>query len=110
VSEEEKMTTTAAACTYACNASTSAQEVAEFKTREAAPYTAYLSSDGKRITTWTGETLGAIISTGTPIKSRGWDTNTHTPFRARCIDGRVYFGRHNGGGVYLRMRPLKKQA
>jgi hypothetical protein len=89
------------------NQETSKQEVANFLTREAGPYTAYVSSDGKRITTWMGETLATITSTGTPFKTGGWLSSTLTPFRAKGIDGRMYFGRFHGPGVYVKMRPAK---
>ena len=89
------------------NLETSKREVADFLAREAGPYTAYVSDDGKRITTWMGETLATITSTGTPFKITGWMSSTLTPFRAKGIDGRMYFGRFHGPGIYVRMRPSK---
>lgn len=89
------------------NRETSAREVRDFKARtEPVPYTAYLSSDGKRITTWMGETLATIASVGKPAQAFG-NRDKLTPFRAIGIDGRVYYGRHNGPSMSLVMRPLK---
>lgn len=88
------------------NQLTSQREVHDFKSRaEHTPYTAYLSSDGARITTWMGDTLATVTSTGKPYRSNFG--NLSTPFRAKGIDGRMYFGRHNGPGMYLRLRPAK---
>ena len=60
-----------------------------------------------RITTWTGETLATVIS----IKSRPGRhmTETRGSFWARGIDGRLYYGTHNGEGMYCRMHLSKRQ-
>lgn len=87
------------------NRETSAREVEAFKTREAGPYTAYLSGDGKYITTWMGDKLAEVTSVGATYRTNFG--NKVTPFRARGIDGRTYHGRHNGGNMHLRMRPTK---
>jgi hypothetical protein len=72
------------------------------------PYFAYLSSDGKRVTTFTGDTLATLVHVGKTW--RGPSGNKWTAFRAAGIDGRIWHGRHNGPGMYLRMRPsLQKQ-
>jgi len=89
------------------NQETSANEVAAFRTREVGPYLGYVSADGKRITTWMGETLAIITSVGVPFKTSGWMSTTLTPFRAKGIDGRWYFGRFHGPNIYVRMRPAK---
>lgn len=88
------------------NRDTSDREVREFKTREPGPYTAYLSSNGKHITTWMGDVLATITSVGKPARAFR-NREKLTPFRARGIDGRTYYGRHNGPGMHLRMRPAK---
>lgn len=75
-----------------------------------ASYTAYLSSDGARLTTWTGDTLAEVIF----IKSRkparrGYMSDVAGSLRAVGIDGRAYYARHNGPGMYCRMRLCKVQ-
>ena len=74
----------------------SACEVIEFLANPlplAQTYTAYMSADCKRVTTFTGETLAHSVR---PTGPRG--------FRAIGIDGRDYHGRYNGPGMWLRLR------
>jgi hypothetical protein len=91
------------------NARTSAREVAAFKARKRPhlKYSAYLTCDADgthRITTWTGETLATVIAINSRRDTRSYVTNTRGSFWARGIDGRLYFGTHNGAGMYCRMR------
>ncbi|MDE2097483.1 MAG: hypothetical protein KGL39_09580 [Patescibacteria group bacterium] len=74
-----------------------------------ATYTAYLSADKARITTFTGETLAYVTGIHSRKDYRAWLTNERGSFWAEGIDGRVYYGRHNGAGVYCRMRLAKHQ-
>lgn len=79
-------------------------------------YTAYLTrtpvTDATprqyRITTWMGETLAEVTSI-TTRRARGWMTDECGSFWARGIDGRIYYGTHNGSGMYCRMRLSKRQ-
>lgn len=87
------------------NQETSKREVSEFTKGEALVWVAYLSSDGKRVTTWMGETLATITSMGKPYRSNLG--SVCTPFRAKGIDGREHYGRHNGPGMHLRLRAAK---
>jgi hypothetical protein len=97
------MSTIDQALTDERNRETSRQEVAAFRVRSVGPYTAYLSSDSKRITTWIGETLATVISTRKPYRAFG--RVLVTPFSAIGIDGRKYHGTHNGAGMHLTIRP-----
>ena len=70
-------------------------------------YVAYLTLNrdgGYSITTWTGETLATVTSIKSRPNRRGFTTDTRGSFWARGIDGRLYFGTHNGAGMYCRMR------
>ena len=111
----------------ACNARISRGEVEAFKARTATgSYTAYLTKDENfcqqpgpamamgvttryRITTWMGDTLADVISIKSHRVHRGYLTDTRGSFWARGIDGRIYHGRHNGAGIYCRMRLAKAQ-
>lgn len=101
------------------NEDRSRAEVIEFKLQPlpyGESYVAYLKRDmtdgrvtGVRVTTWTGETLANVTSLNS---SRVWNsiyTDTRGSFWAKGIDGRVYYGRHNGEGMYCRMRLAKHQ-
>lgn len=68
-----------------------------------AKYHAYLSSDGKRITTWTGETLAEVTRITRYRVTNSPYTNERGTFRAEAIDGRTYTGRHNGPGMHCTM-------
>jgi hypothetical protein len=71
-------------------------------------YTAYLSSDSPRIVTWMGDTLATV----TWIKYREAAYGRCSgggSFWARGIDGRIYYGTHNGRGMYCRMRLARHQ-
>lgn len=87
----------------AMNAETSKREVAAFCSQAPDRWMVYLSSDGKRLTTWVGDTLAFITSTGRV--QRGFYHSTFTHFRAIGINGAWYYGRHNGPNMYARMRP-----
>lgn len=84
-------------------------------------YTAYLTRDrdasndlgsprptGMRITTFTGDTL-AHVTRYSARKVRGVLSDVRGSFWACGIDGRTYYGRHNGPGVYCTMRLAKGQ-
>lgn len=88
------------------NAEISRGEVYRFMDARPSKKNGYLSMDGKRITTYTGETLASVTYTGTTFT--GNMGNEWTPFRATGINGRQYFGRHNGPGMCLTMRAIKR--
>jgi hypothetical protein len=74
-----------------------------------------IGADGRAVTryivtTWTGEKLAEVVSYDVTRKVRtSWLTNERGSFWARGIDGRLYHGRHNGPGLYCRMRLAKNQ-
>jgi hypothetical protein len=71
-------------------------------------YCAYLSVDKRTITTFMGGKLADVLTIkNNPVRNSPY-TNERGSFWARCIDGRLYYGRHNGAGMYCLMRPSKK--
>lgn len=97
----------------AFNRAQSAKEVERFRSQPiTASYPAYLTRDASgsyRITTWMGDTLATVTHIRTRPVRGSWLTNERGSFWARGIDGRTYHGRHNGAGVYCRIRPAKHQ-
>jgi len=98
--------------TDARNAAISAEQVRGFKARERDVEFAYLSSDGKKITTWTGDELGVIVSQKT-ARVGFPEMNGRRPVRyfvtVRGIDGRVWCGTGPGPGMYVRLRVSARQ-
>ena len=108
------------------NAATSAREVEKFRTHGApfgVSYIAYLSRsdsymqshpikirDVWTITTWTGDKLADVIAIKNRRERRGYTTSVRGSFWARGIDGRLYYGTHNGECMYCRMRLAKDQS
>jgi hypothetical protein len=99
------------------NEEISALEVYNFLTMPPSEsYAAYLGKDPKNpgryvITTFTGDRLATVtryVSRSAPFNS--WLSDVRGSFWALGIDGRSYHGRHNGPGIYCRMRPAKHQA
>jgi hypothetical protein len=74
-------------------------------------YTAYLSENAAdpRIVTWVGDTLAVVTKITRRRGTGSWVTNERGSFWARGIDGRIYYGRHNGSGLWVRMRLAKVQ-
>lgn len=89
------------------NEERSAEEVKAFKVSEPVPHVCYLSSDGKHLTTWMGDKLATITSVGRA--QRGFNGASLISFHAIGINGAWYHGKHNGPGMSLRIRPMKKQ-
>lgn len=73
------------------------------------PFTAYLSGDGQRITTWTGGELMRITSSR-PCKptrdSFTHDVKSYRSVRARDVHGNDWSGR-GSPGILINMRPVK---
>lgn len=61
---------------------------------------AYLASDGKHITTWAGEVLANVVGVG--------ETRRLTCWQARTPDGRMFYGRCGGRGMYTTVRGYKR--
>ncbi len=101
------------------NEERSRAEVIEFKLKplqRGEPYSAYLSHiegpdlspNTYRITTWTGETLAVVTAMKSRRVRNSSLTDTRGTFKAKGIDGRTYYGTHNGTGMYCRMRLKSK--
>jgi hypothetical protein len=89
------------------NEEQSRAEVIEFLNRQRQPgvsYIAYLSSDRKNLTTWTGDILATINWIRWRRVRDSAFTDERGRFHARGIDGRDYYGSHNGPAVYCRLR------
>lgn len=79
-------------------------KVEQYRLRRDRPdsFGAYLSSDGKRVTVWTGETLGFVM--GTVRKDRGRE-NYRFSFR---MNGRDYYCMGGGTGMYCGCKAYKR--
>lgn len=65
---------------------------------------AYLSSDGRKITDWKGNTLATVTA--------NWDIVNNFAGKLTCIrattnNGRKLYGKGPGKGMYIRLRPCK---
>lgn len=69
-----------------------------------ARYIAYLSSDKKRIVTWMGDTIAVVTSMRSRKVRDSYVTDDRGSFWAKGINGVVYYGTHNGAGMFCRMR------
>jgi len=69
---------------------------------------AYVSSDGKHITTWTGDVLGTCYL-GAGWRSRSWVDSRQYQATA-WINGREFTGRTFGAGMYIGLRETASSA
>jgi hypothetical protein len=69
-------------------------------------FTAYVSSDGKSITTWMGDILGNITYTRQDSRRRSWHNDKMRTVYA-TIWGRRYYGRNSGNGMVINLRRMK---
>ena len=85
---------------------TSSIEVYEFKNKKnKGKYTAYMSSDRKKLGTWTGEKLADITYLGNEYST---GVGTRQNFRAKGIDGRNWSGTFFvSSGDYVNMKVVK---
>jgi hypothetical protein len=87
------------------NDETSAIEVYEFVRDVPASYFAYVSTKTGKLTTWTGDELGAITF------GSEWRDNfggTRQAIRVKAINGRTYSGTYfKSAGDYARLRIVK---
>lgn len=65
---------------------------------------AYLSGDCKRITDWKGNTLAKV--TWSSEIMHNWARKLMC-INATTNNGRKLYGRGSGGGIYIRLRPVK---
>jgi hypothetical protein len=72
---------------------------------ESGKLSAYLSGDGRTITTWPGLPIAAVDYTA--VRDFGYCRN-QTAVWATLPDGRRVFGRGPGKGMFLRLRLIKE--
>lgn len=92
---------------HICYACADAQQREELKDRE--PFSAYLSSDGKTITTWTGGKLMDIAQSWpcTLTRNSHWHSaKSYRSIRAVDVHGAKWYGR-GSAGVCITLRPMK---
>lgn len=73
------------------------------------PFSAYVSGDGKRITTWTGGTLMTVTQSWPCQLIRASFTHSKSSYkciRARDVHGALWYGR-GSAGVRINLRPCK---
>lgn len=66
---------------------------------------AYISSDGKEVTTWPGIKLMKVTYNGTA--RTGFYGSTIHYIRAVAPNGREYYGKNGGNGMWIKMKPRK---
>ena len=86
----------------------SQKEVRDFLSGDPRKYMAYVSGDGKYITTWMGDEL-AQITRSTVSKRRGFYGASFTMLHVRARDarGRWWSGSGPGRNMYIRLRRVK---
>lgn len=94
------------------NRRTSAREVKMFLRKRPDRWFVYYSDDKKRVTTWTGETIGLINSVGKPYQpgcTRGrCERSRIFHVRVKAITGDIYNGTCvEDTGTYCRLRKAK---
>lgn len=89
------------------NEETSAIEVYEFATNPPDKYFLYVDLPKQVVTTWTGELLGKIMSTGKTHRSNLGDVRV--PIRIKAINGKEYHGTfYKSAGDYARIEMYKE--
>jgi len=68
------------------------------------PFTAYISSDGARLTTWSGGTLGHVISHSSHCNN--WGARIHC-YSVRDVHGAYWHGRSSGPDMCISVRPSR---
>lgn len=66
---------------------------------------AYVSTDGKQVTTWPGNALMRVTYNGTA--RTGFYGSTIHYIRAVAPNGREYYGKNGGNGMCIKMKPRK---
>lgn len=75
------------------------------------PIVAYLASDGRTVTTWTGGKLGDVVhwqSTALPFGRRRsfWHGSSYRAIRVRDVHGAMWHGK-TSPGLCVTLRPMK---
>lgn len=92
----------------ASNRIKSQKEVAAFLAHDYPKYVAYVSGDGKYLTTWMGDEL-AKVTRATASKRRGFYGVPVSLFHVRAVDarGRHWSGTGAGRNMFIRIRRVK---
>jgi len=85
-----------------CYGCANEREKADFAKSEA--YFAYMSGDGKAVTTWTGERLATVTYSR---RHRGGFGGEYFTLDATAPDGSRWYGRGAGPGMYCRLKRRK---
>jgi hypothetical protein len=92
----------------ASNRAKSQKEVAAFLATNATKYVAYVSGDGKYLTTWMGDELARITRSSTS-RRRGFGPMPFSVLHVRAVDirGRHWSGTGAGRNMFIRIRRVK---
>lgn len=93
---------------HICYACADAQQIEEMKDRSKS-FGAYVSSDGQRITSWTGGLLMRVTQSWScqlTRQSQWHDSRSYKSIRATDVHGKKWYGR-GSAGVCITMRPCK---
>jgi hypothetical protein len=71
------------------------------------PFCCYLSSDGKRVTGWKGNTLGRVLTEST--SRTGWHRSTLTHIVVQDVHGAQWYGKGAGRGMCIRLHARKSK-
>lgn len=90
------------------NRERSQREVASFLAGDPRKYVAYVSGDGKYLTTWMGDEL-AKITRSSESKRRGFGGMPFSVLHVRAVDakGRHWSGTGSGRNMFIRIRRVK---
>lgn len=87
-----------------CYPCAEAEELESFMAAGAG-YSAYLSSDGKNVTTWTGAALARVTEHGTA--RTGFHGSEIHYIRAKDTQGREWYGKNGGPGMFIGLKLAK---
>lgn len=82
------------------------RQVEEMKDRSA-PFVAYISTDSKSVTTWTGGFLGRITWSNSTANPRGIYSRETVAINVIDAHGKKWHGRGPGSGMCVRLFPSK---
>lgn len=88
---------------HVCYSCADARQREDLKTAD--KFGAYLSGDGKRITTWTGGELARVVGEGQ--SQTGWHGSNITYVNAVAPDGSLWYGKGGGRGMCIVIRRRK---
>lgn len=69
------------------------------------PFVCYVSSDDRHVSGWKGNILGTIVSRSRT--ARRWNYPAMVSIRVRDVHGGLWYGRGQGAGMCITLRPLK---